>query len=510
MRVHGRCLIAIGVLGAMIAAGPATAAAPKKCSKGKIARVVSGKRTCVPAARYQLRARPTSVGTSALRDLLTGRPLELRRKGRRPIPRIIPRATVSQLLARFPVLESDLKTKVRAALTPRSLQSHGLIEGPTTVSTNSDGSVSGRTTLTVTEGVQSAEVGIGLTGRTDGSLDLTVDVTADTGKGSRLTKGMTFRDLFGNKDPECPKEDGVVEGKGGVNGTSRSEERFGGKNVNLGTVREGTTVTVKSTGRTSVGADGRLGPVTVNVTASFDYSRSAQGLAFLSSRARATGSGTMTATIDPATGKISNGKMETKVKSTERDAAGEAAIRDVIEKLMREEAERLRDKFVDVAKKCGSYDVALNLTTNAVFATHNSTGTIAGNLAPSGPSSAGPFTASTPISYTGVSFVSKLPECSYVNPISNPFTWTVTITRAPNDRIHVEWTAAATGPSVTATVMCDMGSIPGQPGPSLILPTPAAFDLPSDGGQVAIGGGFQSGGDGFTHTGTMTVTRRAK
>jgi hypothetical protein len=112
--------------------------------------------------------------------------------------------------------------------------------------------------------------------------------------------------------------------------------------------------------------------------------------------------------------------------------------------------------------------------------------------------------------YENVSFTSNT-DCSYISPISNSMTFETTLTVTPNDTIKVSWTTSS-ALDVTASVQCP-GSptppppIPGQPGPQLILPTPTSFDLPLTGGVQTIGGGFQVGGDGWVHSGTITVKK---
>jgi hypothetical protein len=179
------------------------------------------------------------------------------------------------------------------------------------------------------------------------------------------------------------------------------------------------------------------------------------------------------------------------------------------------EAERqIADKLLD--QICGgSYDVTLSLRTDAVFATHIASGTVNVTLTATGTRSKPKmppttFTASGPISYENLSFVSKMPECSYTAFTGTPGTWTVTLEITTAGRLKVSWQTGAGGPLATATVVCDKSSVPGQPGADLILPTPVTFELPVDGGQQAIGGGLTSGTDGWTHTGTMILKRRPK
>jgi hypothetical protein len=110
-----------------------------------------------------------------------------------------------------------------------------------------------------------------------------------------------------------------------------------------------------------------------------------------------------------------------------------------------------------------------------------------------------------------VTFTSKLLGCHYVVEPSVPGIVTFTLTVTSGGLLHVVWT---TTPLLqgTATVVCPdpdaSTSIPGQTGPNLVAPTPIEFDLPVDGGRQPVGGGFQSGGDGWVHSGTITITRR--
>jgi hypothetical protein len=78
----------------------------------------------------------------------------------------------------------------------------------------------------------------------------------------------------------------------------------------------------------------------------------------------------------------------------------------------------------------------------------------------------------------------------------------------PDGRLHVTWAGSATL-QATASVPCpDAPAIPGQVGPSLLAPSPIEFELPVDGGQQAVSGGFTSGSDGRIHSGTITIARR--
>lgn len=115
--------------------------------------------------------------------------------------------------------------------------------------------------------------------------------------------------------------------------------------------------------------------------------------------------------------------------------------------------------------------------------------------------------------FSGVSFTpAALNPCSYGAIVNPPGVWTAEITRVGADRISVSWLPPA-GQIVTATAFCptDAGgviAIPGQPGPQLIAPTPAVFELPVSGGTQALGGGFSDAGVGWTVRGSITVVRR--
>mgnify|MGYP003548043866 CR=1 FL=1 len=102
-------------------------------------------------------------------------------------------------------------------------------------------------------------------------------------------------------------------------------------------------------------------------------------------------------------------------------------------------------------------------------------------------------------------------------PASNGATFDATVTVGADGFLQVTWSAgdgSADSLVTTATVQCPADPpnpppppVPGQPGPRLMLPAPTEFGLPSAGGARAIGGGFQSGSDGWTHSGTITVKR---
>ncbi len=520
--MNARLLVVVGMgtLAFGLVGGSSPAATVKKCPKGKVARVTNGKRVCVPAKRFVARSAVTSASASALRTALTSTSVGLRRKDGRPIPRLVSPQRAAQIAGGFTQAESKLRAGVRAAQAQKGVaHTNEIVISSPAVTQNANGSVTGRAVMTESGSANGLAVALEMTGHPTGRLDIGVDFTVADPSGNVLTKGLTIRDLTGGKNPECPVNGADMQATGGADGTSRSQESFGGKNVKLGTIREGTTFTVKSRARAALGADGRLQPITVTVTASADYSRSAQALAFFGSRTRVVATGSMTGKIDPVTGQLSGGTVSSNVRSSgfgSAAASAETTFRNLIEQQMREEVERLRKKFADAAKDCAGYDVTLALTTNAEFATHSSTGAINATLTTSG-SAAGPFTASGPMSYANVTFSSKIAECHYEDTVLNPLTLTVTIKKVEGGNIEVTWDAAANGVSTTATVVCiDPGPpvridrVPGMAGVNLLTPSPTTFELPPDGGQVAIGGGFQSGGDGWAHTGTVTVKRHTR
>lgn len=516
MRARWLVVLGAGALVVTLLGGPSSAAPVKKCPKGTVAHITNGTRACTSASRYLRRGTPAPPSAALVRDSLTARSPGLRLRNGKAVPRIVSPRLAARIRKAYPGVESRLAAEVRAEVRAAGQQtstarSDQVAVTGTTLTRNADGSATGRITMSAAGGGGTIEAVVSLTGRPTGALDIGVDISAANASGGRTTKGVAFRDLLGGKDPKCPSGSGPISVTGGVDATARSEERFGGRGVNLGTVREATTPKITSSARAVIGADGSLQPIAFTVRGSLDYSRSAQVLAFLQSRSRAAATGTMTGTIDPATGKLSGTAVTSSVRSSGfagDKAAGEASLRAALEKAMADEVARLREKLVTAAKECGPrYEVTLALTTDAEFATHSASGTLDSTLIATPAGAA--FTASGPLAYDNLSFVSKISECFYSSPVSVAATWTVTVRRTPTDRLAVTWGTGGNGPRTTATVACPPGfATPGQPGPALIEPAPTTFELPPEGGKQAIGGGFQSGGDGFTNTGTMTVTRR--
>jgi hypothetical protein len=161
--------------------------------------------------------------------------------------------------------------------------------------------------------------------------------------------------------------------------------------------------------------------------------------------------------------------------------------------------------------KCG-YIVALNVNGTGRFATHEATGQIAltADAVPAGP---GKWTATAPLAWQNLNFVSHI-GCPFVSPVSGG-TFTAQLALTPAGLLHVEWSVDSGGGMATASVDCppegdppyDPPPIPGQPGPSLVGIAPMAFELSADGGSQPLGGGVQSGSDGFFNDGALSVVR---
>jgi hypothetical protein len=220
----------------------------------------------------------------------------------------------------------------------------------------------------------------------------------------------------------------------------------------------------------------------------------------------------MTGTIDPATGKVSDATVTRKGRASAlglAEASTDAEMRALTEELLNDEVGRLLEKVREAERSCGGFEVVLSVRTTADFATHTASGSIFAVIVAS---KAGPneFKGSVAAPYEDVSYTSKI-GCSYISPVNNTITLEATITVNPDGSLKVKWTTSS-GLNSTASVLCPGGPpppppIPGQSGPQLVQPMPAEFALPPTGGTQAVSGGFQDGGDGWTHTGTIRVKR---
>jgi hypothetical protein len=163
-----------------------------------------------------------------------------------------------------------------------------------------------------------------------------------------------------------------------------------------------------------------------------------------------------------------------------------------------------------------TYDVALNLNANGTFATHNATGAFAGTLLAKRTSAPGTVpvvsTGSAPFAWTGLTCAMKIPITLCYGLIAPPVAWHATVTTS-KDQLQVAWgidgkdMATATfdvQPEDPADY--DPPPIPGEPLVFSAGAAPQSFTLPYTGGPQAISGGITEGGDGFTTSGTITVT----
>jgi hypothetical protein len=159
----------------------------------------------------------------------------------------------------------------------------------------------------------------------------------------------------------------------------------------------------------------------------------------------------------------------------------------------------------DLGEEQGPYTATVQDHETGRFATHDATGDLTGTLAPSAVDGSSPqrWTASGPVTWSNLTATPKL-DCSYVDPVSGG-AWTATITDAGNGRIQValDFTADT---KVLWTVACENGSVPGQVGVTPLGMAPRTFDMPAEGGVQPLSGSFESGGDGFFTSGTLTVT----
>jgi len=279
-------------------------------------------------------------------------------------------------------------------------------------------------------------------------------------------------------------------------------------------------VAVKSTGQARIGPDGTSKPFPLTVTASLDYSRSAGVLAFFQSRTRAVASGTLTGTMDPATGLLTGATITTNVRTSGFEgttAAADKAFRATIEKLLNEEAGRSLKELKEIQKNvreglCGDrYLINLVVFTDGTFATHNASGTLRATLTATGVKTGNVpptvFNGTTTASYQDVTFTSKIP-CTFAAEPAIPGNITFKLSITPAGRLHVTWDGSATL-DAKATVQCpDSPPTTGMVGPSLLGPSPMAFDLPVDGGQQAVDGGFTSADGGWIHSGLITIEHK--
>lgn len=165
-------------------------------------------------------------------------------------------------------------------------------------------------------------------------------------------------------------------------------------------------------------------------------------------------------------------------------------------------AKQLND---ELCKLSDVYEVTLKLTGSATFATHLAGGTIDSTIRALRPNRrARTWTGEGQYAWSGLTFVSKLPGCSYVSPIAPVVPWNVKLSDAGSGELQVEWNPGSSDAS-SATVVCKEGSVAGQPGTSVLTTGPTSFRLPHAGGSQALAGLLGSGADGWENSGTITV-----
>ena len=164
----------------------------------------------------------------------------------------------------------------------------------------------------------------------------------------------------------------------------------------------------------------------------------------------------------------------------------------------------------ELCKLSDVYEVTLNVTGAANFATHSAGGTLNAVVQAKRATKKSPiWRGSGSLGWAGTSYASKT-DCTYIDPLEPTAPWAVTITNLGNGEMLVEWTPES-GDAGTASARCPQSPprppaiVPGQPGPSLIQTTPNKFQLPVAGGVQTLSGGFSDGGDGWFNSGTITV-----
>lgn len=359
----GYGVLAVALIAALslFAVGSASTAV-KKCRASQVRMTVAGQRTCVSRARFRPAAVPRSQMTAAVADFLS-RPIVVTRRSNRR--RVVLRS-VSPVLARRATattaeLEVMATAAVRRALQPATSARAGArthADAGVTISRGGDGSVSGRVSQTVSSGGDSATVTVNLAGRNVGGeavIDVGVDVTVTTNGGVTVGAGFTIKDI--TRSPgvaTCPTADGKIRLDDRWGGAARKSEKFG----NLGTFRSAASVdgSVKSTAQ--MGPDAKLVPFPFTVTSRFDVAVSTQALAFIDRRSRAVATGSLSGTIDPASGQISGGAASVNVTVTGltgNDAvAMRASLRIEMEKTLRNTAGGILKSAKDVEQRAQS------------------------------------------------------------------------------------------------------------------------------------------------------------
>lgn len=165
-----------------------------------------------------------------------------------------------------------------------------------------------------------------------------------------------------------------------------------------------------------------------------------------------------------------------------------------------------------ICQRPAAYKLTLAVDGRGEFATHSATGRIDSELTAirSGGAAGAPATSWSglgALQWANLAFSSKT-DCSYGSAIAPSITWSAQLSVVGERDVKLDWSWAGND-SATTTVTCPgdpPAVVPGQPGPALLQMTPLSTVLPLQGGQIPLTGGFTSGGDGFTNTGTLLVT----
>lgn len=172
-------------------------------------------------------------------------------------------------------------------------------------------------------------------------------------------------------------------------------------------------------------------------------------------------------------------------------------------------AERLAKHLSEeLCKLSDTYEVTLHVDGTGNFATHTATGTVDSKLTVkrSGRKSR-VWKGSGSLAWANPVLSPKVP-CQYTAPVMPVVAWNVTMTAQSDTQFQVDWGVPENDMMTVTVVACgDPPSppVPGQPGTALLQIGPLSFPLPTTGGVQQISGGFQSGGDGWTNNGTMTI-----
>lgn len=162
----------------------------------------------------------------------------------------------------------------------------------------------------------------------------------------------------------------------------------------------------------------------------------------------------------------------------------------------------------ELCKLSDVYEVKLNVSGSGDFATHSATGTLDTTIsAKRAGRKSKIWRGGGNLSWANMSYSSKI-GCSYLPEPAPVVPWSVTLTGTGGGTLVVEWQPEGND-MTTATVVCEDGSVPGQPGTSLLQAGPNRFQVPVAGGAQPISGGFTGSGAGWTNTGTITITPKS-